>query len=50
MGVDVDGWYRRRRERAVNPRYMHAGKPQADTTYVDLRTHTANKSNRGVEK
>ena len=38
------------KERAVKPHYMLARQPQADMTYVDVRTHTANKSHRGVEK
>ena len=38
--------------RAVKPCYMLARQPQADSTYVDIRTHPVNKSrpNGGVEK
>lgn len=40
-----------KKKRAFKPHYMLAGKPQADVTYVDLRTHTtANQCNRKAEK
>ena len=49
--MEVDEWYEEKeKERALQPHYMFAKKPQADTTYVDVRTHITNKSNRGAEK
>lgn len=40
--MDDDEWYESRRKRELSSHhYMSAEKPQADTTYVDIRTHTS---------
>lgn len=40
--------WREEKERTFKPHYMHAVKPQADKTYVDLRTTAVNKSNERI--